>query len=147
MVSQKSLKIHLRRSNWTLERAIISSKAGIDSQKLGLITRYCKRLREVQFLGSNFIGDTLTSNLPQAKKLDTLIVGEGSEVNLSTVQTILGSCGDALVDVTLLQVRGSPTRFIPGKWPAVESLKRLRLKSDMDSILDLVSIGPPTCEF
>lgn len=140
-ISGKSFKIHLRRSHWTLDRAIISMKANIDRDKLTVMTKNCKKLREVKFVGSGLIGDSLVKALPHAKNMDTLFVGRGISITLSTVQTLLKNCkefGQSLTNVTFLNMAGSPGGIIAGRWTASESLKSIHLQADKSSCLDIV---------
>lgn len=137
-ISGKSFKVHLRRSHWTLDRAIIGMKANIDRDKLTVMTKNCKKLREVQFVGIGLVGDTLVKAMPHAKSLDTLLVGRGISISLSTVQTLLRDCKESLTNVTFLNMAGSPGGIIAGRWTASESLKSIRLQANKDSCLDIV---------
>lgn len=141
LITQRSLKAHLRRSNWTLERAIITGKAGIDAQKMSFMIRNCKKLREIQIHNLNFIGDSLTSTLPDAKKLETLVVGRNAQISLSTVQTLLRACAETLLNASFLTVRGNPSSFVAGRWTLLESLQTLNLRGEKGSatLLDIVS--------
>jgi len=145
-ISQKSLKVHFRRSKWTLDRAILSMKA-IDAQRLGFITKSCRMLKELQMHGRGMIGDSLTLALSDAKSLETLYVSQNTEMSLSTVQSALRICKSSLVSVTALRVTGPRGGFLAGRWAVMESLKTLHLESDAQSALDIVSAVPRTSAY
>jgi F-box/TPR repeat protein Pof3 len=142
-ISQRSLKVHFRRSKWTLDRAILSMKS-IDAQRLLFITKSCKMLRELQMHGRGMIGDSLTSALSEAKSLETLYISRNTEMSLSTIQSALRICNSSLSVVTALRVTGPRGGFIAGRWAVMESIKTLHLESDGESTLDIVSAVPRT---
>ncbi|KAK0108413.1 hypothetical protein ONS95_003221 [Cadophora gregata] len=135
-VSLRSIKIHLRRSNYTLDRAIITLKAYIDAEKMKFITRTCKNLRELHITGNGVIGDTLYCGLPGATSLETISTSHSTEIPLHAVQSVLKACHKSLVDIKFLQIRGSRAAFIHGKWTMAESLKTIHLKAGQDACLD-----------
>lgn len=142
-ISMKSLKIHLRRSKYTLDCAILTTKAYIDMDKMRYITKTCKGLRELHIGGSGIIGDTLMSALPGATKLESISVAQSTEISLSHAQAVIGACHASLVDIKLLNVRGSSLSFIPGRWPNAASIKSIHLKGDGYAFLDIVSCPQP----
>src|SRR6266496_6029777 len=75
-ISKSSLRLHLRRSNYTLDRAIITTKARFDLEKMKYLTRTCKKLKYLEMRGSGIIGESLTSALPEARSLEKIIVWE-----------------------------------------------------------------------
>ena len=87
------------------------------------------------------IGESLTLALPYATRLDTIHIGASVEISLSTVQSIFSTCGATLVNVTCLNVKGTRGGFIADSWATVNSMKRLNLKADKDSCLDIVSFS------
>ncbi|PVH80762.1 hypothetical protein DL98DRAFT_515158 [Cadophora sp. DSE1049] len=135
-VSLRSIKIHLRRSNYTLDRAVITLKAYIDAEKMRFITRTCKNLRELHISGNGVIGDTLYCGLPGNTALQTISTPHGTEIPLHAVQSVLKACHKSLVDIKFLQIRGSRANFVPGKWMMIESLKSIHLKAGQDTCLD-----------
>jgi len=138
-MSQKSLLIHLRRSNYTLVQAIITLKAGLTTQSLSLLTQRCKQLKEMQFYGRGVLGSTLQEALPLTRSLETLFISRSTEVPCETLKLILTGCGRSIINFTVLNVRGrGGYRTTP--WHKVESLKSIHLESSENSKLDIVSI-------
>ncbi|KAL2071543.1 hypothetical protein VTL71DRAFT_12778 [Oculimacula yallundae] len=143
-VSMKSLKVHFRRSKYTLERAVITLRASIDSEKMNFIAKTCKNLRELHVAGNGIIGEALHSALPGVTSLQTVSTSHGTEVPLHTVQSVIRACHKSLVDVKFLQIRGNKGGFIPGKWPLATSLKSLHLKAGSDFCLDFDGLRDST---
>lgn len=137
-IREKSLKIHFRRSNWTLDTALLTMKA-IDAQRMAWITKWCTKLKNLQMHGRGMIGESLTLALPNAKCLENLYVSRNTEITLSSVQTALKLCKDTLVTATFLNVQGTKGGFLAGRWEVMKSMKTLRLEADGDSCMDFVS--------
>ncbi|KAH7350943.1 hypothetical protein BKA65DRAFT_549929 [Rhexocercosporidium sp. MPI-PUGE-AT-0058] len=136
MVTLKSIKIHLRRSKYTLDRAVITLKALIDSDKMRFITKTCTNLRELHINGNGMIGDTLYSTLPGKTALKTISTSLGTEIPLYAVQAVLRACHESLVEMKFLKIRGNKVAFTPGKWTMAESLKSIHLKAGFETCLD-----------
>lgn len=141
-VTMYALKAYLKRSHYTIDRAIITMKAYIDADKMRYMTRTCKLLKELHIGGSGIIGDSLISALSTAKKLETLTTSGSTEVSLQTAQACLKACNDSMVNLRFLNVKGSKVSWYPNRWPVVPTLKTLHLKADYDSRLDFVSYPP-----
>lgn len=139
-ISYKSLKIHLRRSNYTLEQAIIKKGTGIEAERLELLTKNCKKLRELHFIGSGSIGDSLVQSIRHAHNLESLAVGRGLQITLSAVQAILSDCKEHVINATFLNVKGNHLRFVPDRWPRMDSLTTIHLRGDKNSVMDIVSV-------
>jgi len=135
-VSLRSMKIHFRRSKYTLDRAVITLKAYIDAEKMKFITKTCKNLRELHIAGNGVIGDTLYCGLPGNTALQMISTSHGTEIPLHAVQSVIKACHKSLVDIKFLQIRGSKAGFIPGKWSKSESLRFIHLKAGQDTCLD-----------
>jgi F-box/TPR repeat protein Pof3 len=114
----------------------------IEPQRLAWITKYCKKLKDLQLHGRGMIGESLTDALKDAESLDTLYVSRNTEISLSAVQKALETCKSSLVTATFLNVQGNKGGFLAGRWVRMESIKTLRLEADGDSYLDLVSFAP-----
>ncbi|KAI6709791.1 hypothetical protein JHW43_007682 [Diplocarpon mali] len=143
-ISMKSLKIHLRRSRYTLDRAFITLKASMDEQKMKWLTKTCKELRELHMGGNGPIGDSLVSALPGATNIETITISHSTEITLMHAQMILRLCQQSLVQVKFMNIKGSATAFIPNKWPMVKSIKTLHLRTTMDSCLDFNGLRDAT---
>ncbi|KAH8589686.1 hypothetical protein B0O99DRAFT_331748 [Bisporella sp. PMI_857] len=141
-ISQNSLKVYLRRSNYTLEQAVIHSKAQFDAKKMAYLTKTCKRLTYLEMNGSGYIGESLISALPFAQNLATIVVSERNEVTLSAVLSALTICQNTLVEATFLRVKGR-MRFTD-KLPELKLLEKLQLKpllfQNVNPIIDLSQI-------
>ncbi|KAH9213407.1 hypothetical protein DL95DRAFT_339186 [Leptodontidium sp. 2 PMI_412] len=135
-ISLKSIKIHLRRSKYTLDRAVITLKAYIGSDKMKFIAKTCKNLREIHIHGNGLIGDTLYSALPGSTALRTISTSVGTEIPLYAIQSVIKTCHKSLVDIKFLQIRGNKVAAVPGKWAMAESLKSIHLRAGFDSCLD-----------
>lgn len=126
-VSLHSFKMHLRRSRYTLDNAIISLRAKFDGNKMKYLTQTCKQLTQLQIHGIGVIGDSLTTALPFAQNLSTLTVSGNCEISLSAVLLALKTCQRTLVEATFLHVVG---KFNPNNpWPKLESLRSLNLRT------------------
>ena len=134
-----SLKLHLKRSNYTLDKAIISMKAKFDDTRMLFLTRTCKKLKYLEICGSGVIGDSLTVALPHAKGLETIVLGQNCEISLAVVQSVLKICQQTLVETTFLRVKGNRYGFQLDQWPELQSLRTLNLRSSGTSILSMVS--------
>jgi F-box/TPR repeat protein Pof3 len=138
-VSLTSLKLHLKRSNYTLDRAVISMKANFDVKRMQYLTRTCPKLTYLEICGSGVIGESLTSALPLAKSLQTIVCGANCEIVLSAVQSVLKICQNTILDATFLRVKGNRMGFLPNQWPELHSLRSLNLRSSGHVMLDVVS--------
>lgn len=140
----KSLKIHLRRSKYTVDFARITMKAQFDTARMHFLTKCCKELRELRIEGVGMIGESLSEPIEDAKKLQSLYVSDKTEVSLGTVQSCTRKC-QSIVDMTCLRVKGSGTILRQGAWPKNENVQRLELHADKEgrferrSQLDIVS--------
>ena len=140
-VSQRSLRIHLRRSNYTLDQAVVTMKAAFDAAKWEYIFRTCKKLRKLEIQGSGFIGDSLTASLHLAQRLETMSVSTNCEISISAVQLALKTCQTTLVEAKFLKIKGIRNYGMLGPWPTLESLKTLHFRASGDAVLDIVSLG------
>ena len=122
----KSLKAQLKRSNYTLDHAIVTLRAGLDIQKMTYITSNCKNLRRLEIRGSGLIGDSLTKSVPYARNLGSIFVSSNSEITASAVQKTLTSCCKTITEATFLCVTGS---FNNLEIPQLDSLQKLHLKA------------------
>jgi F-box/TPR repeat protein Pof3 len=146
-VSLTALKLHLRRSNYSLDKAVISTKAKFDVPRMQYLTRTCHKLKYLEICGSGVIGDSLTAALPQAKSLETIVCGTRCEISLAAVQSVLKICQKTLLEATFLRVKGNRIGFLSNQWPELRSLRTLNLRSSGDMILDLVSVLLSTSHF
>lgn len=140
-MSKKSLIIHLRRSKWTLDSAIITMKANIDWEKMRVLTKNCKELRELRIHGQGLIGESLSDSVPLAKNLKVLHVSHITEASLGTVQSCMRTC-QQIEDIRFSKVQGSATSLRDGAWTVAknENIKSLELQSNKKSRLDIVSL-------
>lgn len=141
----KSLRIHLRRSKYTLDYALVTMRAGYDAEKMRFLTRTCKELRELHIEGPGMIGESLSESVPLSKKLQILHVSGLTEASLGTIMSCMKNC-EYLVDMTFLKAKGSATSLKNGAWLASknENIKNLELRSDKRSRMDIVRLNP-TC--
>ena len=140
-VSQRSLRAHFKRSNYSLDRAIVTMKAAFDASKWNYLFRTCKKLRRLEILGTGFIGDSLNASLQLAQSLEVITVSKNCEITVSAVQLALKTCQKTLVDATFLKMKGTK-QFggMLGPWPKLESLKTLHFRATGDSLLNIVSL-------
>ena len=138
-VSLTSLKLHLKRSNYTLDTAVISIKAKFDVTRMQYLTRTCKKLRRLEICGSGVVGDSLTAALPLAKSLETIALGANCEISLKAVQLALKTCRKTLVEAAFLRIVGNQFSFVPNQWPELQSLRALHLRAHSPLLLDVVS--------
>lgn len=135
-MTQTALRAHLRRSNYTLDRAVITVRAGFDAQKFVFLTKHCKKLRILDIHGGSVIGNSLTLSLPYARNLESISVL--NEITTSVVLNALRACGGTLVKAEFLQIVGKRTDPLE-KWPSLDALKVLRLEACDSFPLDIVS--------
>jgi F-box/TPR repeat protein Pof3 len=141
-MSKKALLIHLRRSKYTLDSALITMKANIDREKMRLLMRTCKELRELRIHGQGLIGESLSDSVPAAKNLKVLHVSHLTEASLGTVQSCMRTC-QQIEDIKFGKVQGSATSLRDGAWTVAknENIKTLELQSNKKSRLDIVSLA------
>ncbi|KUJ18344.1 RNI-like protein [Mollisia scopiformis] len=137
-MNMKSLKIHLRRSKYTLDSALITMKARFNDAEFRLLANTCKDLRELRIQGAGLIGASLSEAVPIAKNLKILHVSSLTEASLGTVQSCLKKC-ENLDSMSFLKVKGSSTAVRDGAWVLAknENIKNLELHSDKKSRLDM----------
>jgi F-box/TPR repeat protein Pof3 len=129
-VTKHSLRLHLCRSNYTLNSAIISMGAKFDEDKLTYLTKTCKQLKRLEIKGNGVIGDSLVAALPLARNLSCLTVCV--HIHLGVLLLSLETCQKTLVEAafTNIQVlRPSMNSSQWPKWPRLESLKSLVLEA------------------
>ena len=132
-VRLESLKAHLRRCNYMLNRAVINMNRSIFSAKyLDYITKTCKQLRYIELFSVGFLGDSLLAALPAAHSLRTLVI-KGSEMTLYSVSEALNICPQLEVfecDSVKL------AHWIRPHWPQLDALRSLKLASRGSSDID-----------
>lgn len=119
-----ALKTHLRRSKYTLNKAVIAGKADFDASKLRYLARTCTQLHSLEMSGSFVIGDSLLSALPLATNLSSLVVNNSTspKVMLQALQICHKTLTKAVF--TFLHGRLDASQ----KWPTMESLECLDLR-------------------
>lgn len=141
-ISQNALKVYLRRSNYTLDNATINSRAQFDDKKWTYLMKTCKSLTHLKVNGAGLIGNSLTTALPLASSLTSIIVSANCEISLSAIITVLQCCQKTLVDAKFLSVVGFSGQ---GHWPmmlaSLQSLD-LRTRHPMAMPLDIVNVLP-----
>lgn len=134
-----SLKAYLRRSNYTLEHAIISTKAGFDSSKLQFVTEKCKRLKILDMRGFGIVSGSLAAALPHAQQLASLTTAKNLEVTLSGVAEAIKATRKSIVTASFLNVVGaSPHSASPNFTFLAQNLKELEIRSRQTLFVDLV---------
>jgi hypothetical protein len=120
-----SLKAHLRRSNYGLDKAFLNMNPQVFSGKsLEVLTRLCKRLSYLEITSTGYLGDSLLSALPKAQNLRILII-KGAEIPLSSVVKALNSCPQLqTAEFHVIKSLAMNTQVI---WPQMDSLTSLRL--------------------
>lgn len=125
LVRLDSLKAHLRRSNYRLDRAFLNMNPKIfNSKHLEVLTKSCRELSFLELSPVGYLGDSLLTALPEAQNLRTLIVRE-AEMLLYFVVKVLGLC-PRLQTVEFDHVRAAPGNDRV-EWPPLHSLISLEL--------------------
>jgi F-box/TPR repeat protein Pof3 len=119
--------MHLRRSHYTLDKAIISMGSRFDANKMEYLIHTCKQLQHLQLTGNGVIGNSLTTALPFAQNLSVLIVSENCEITPRVILSALKTCQKTLVEATFLRVCGRSEGDF-NQWPKLESLRSLDLR-------------------
>ncbi|PQE21115.1 f-box domain protein [Rutstroemia sp. NJR-2017a WRK4] len=140
-LSQKALRAHVKRSNYTIDR-VITSQAGIDAQRLQYLTKYCKKLQYLKICYSGLIGETLLSALPMANNLAHLELSSVCSIKLTAVIDALNMVKDTIEVARFYHVTGA--RIRNAVWPRLEALKDLHLTAYEDSgqIYNLLDVIP-----
>ncbi|KAH8687214.1 hypothetical protein BGZ60DRAFT_521877 [Tricladium varicosporioides] len=138
-ISQNSLRAYVRRSNYTLERALITQKARLDTQKISYLTKHCKKLRHIDILGHGVIGDSLTTSVQLAKSLEIINVSKNCFITVSAIRDILKACKATLIEASFLRVKGNRTQWSVG-WPRLDKLRALSLRADEQLLLDIAEL-------
>ncbi|KAG9234324.1 hypothetical protein BJ875DRAFT_17711 [Amylocarpus encephaloides] len=144
-MSLKSLRVHLRRSNYEVDHAIISLKAQFDPPKWTYLTKNCKNLRKLEICGSGYIGASLASALTSANCLEEISIRQNTHIRMHQVAELLDACQKTLLKINVHQVvshRGT------GGWPNLPKLQRLSLRatSDHPIILEPLARATPNIE-
>lgn len=128
-----SLKAHLRRCNYKLDRAIVNMNRSVFSAKyLEYLTKTCKDLKYVELLSVGFLGDSLLAALPAARSLRTLMI-KGSQMTLHSVVEALTICPQLeLFECDSFKL----AHWIHPQWPQLDSLHSLKLESWGSSDID-----------
>ena len=138
-ISQTALKALLKRSNYKLEHAIITSRALFDAYKMSYLTRTCKKLKSLEIRGVGTIGNSLTAALPDATSLETLTVSDKCEIGLGSVQLALRTCQKSIKHAAFLCIKDARSGHVLGRWNRFEALQSISLRSDDGASLDFVS--------
>ncbi|TVY57708.1 F-box/TPR repeat protein pof3 [Lachnellula cervina] len=128
-MNHKSLKAHLKRSNYTLDHAIITLRAGLDLQKMTYITSSCKNLRRLEIRGSGVIGESLTKSVPYSHSLNAVSVSGSCAITSSAVHETLASLRRTITEAYFLCVKGSLHPNPPRDLPQLDCLKILHFKA------------------
>ncbi|KAF4633666.1 hypothetical protein G7Y89_g4458 [Cudoniella acicularis] len=142
-ISQTSLRLYLKRSNYTLDRALITLKARFDAQKMTYLTKHCKKLRRLDVNGHGIIGDSLIASLPHAKSLNNLQVSRNCEISVFSAREALKICRETLVEVNFQRIKGSRSQPA-GEWPRLEKLKTLTLRAEDEALLNFTQLVKAT---
>jgi hypothetical protein len=120
-----SLKAHLRRSNYGLERAFLNFNPQVFGGKsLEVLTRLCKRLSYLEITSTGYLGASLLAALPKAQNLRSLII-KGAEMPILSVAKALRSCPQ-LHTAEFHVIKSAPMNT-QVTWPQMDSLTSLRL--------------------
>ncbi|KAM3074201.1 hypothetical protein ACMFMG_002978 [Clarireedia jacksonii] len=140
-VSQKAIRAHVKRSNYTVDQAILS-QGSIDAQKLQYLTKYCKNLWQLKICRPGYIGETLLSALPMAKSLTELEISERCSITLSAVLSALNLVKDTIEVAEFSSVTSA--RIGNVFWPRLEALRALHLTAVENSglIHNLLDVIP-----
>ncbi|KAF7918203.1 uncharacterized protein EAE98_009815 [Botrytis deweyae] len=125
-LSQKSLKAYLRRSNYTVDEAVLRYDT-IDAAKLQYLTRTCIKLQRLTIYNKNIavIGETLTSALPFAKSLQYLNV-QMFRISFQSVLESLRHVQATIVQAEFMEVHHT-SRDAGCIWPRLENLRDLKV--------------------
>lgn len=135
-----SLKAYLRRSNYTLEHAIISSRASFDSTKLQYVTEKCKQLKILEMRGTGILSGSLDAALPHARRLENLKTGSNMRMSMATASRAIEAARNTIVTASFLDVvaTNSPNSGAPFRHTA-KRLKDLEIRCNSGGIImDLV---------
>ena len=138
-VKKQSLKSHVRRSNYTINHAIISMKASLDSSQMQYLTRTCKKLKTLEMCGFGIIGSSLVDALPDAHSLESLTVAHTCEISLGNVRQALRIRNKSLLNASFQQIKGKDFSRSFSNFGKIEVLKSLELRSVDGCTLDIVS--------
>lgn len=93
---KKSLLQYLKRSDFTLNKAIIKMfHGGGSAQTIRIIATKCRQLEYLSVATRYYetsVGASLLDNLPMAKNLKTLILSQTCEVSLKMISKMLEAC-------------------------------------------------------
>jgi len=136
-MKKQSLKAYFRRSNYTLTRAIIHTRASFDNSQMRYLTKTCKKLKVLQMCGSGIIGSSLMDALHDAHNLESLTVSRNCEMSSRHVHNAMVICQKSLVDVSFQSVKGMLHGDVQhGK---LEALKSIELRSSEGKQIFIVS--------
>jgi F-box/TPR repeat protein Pof3 len=136
-ITHQSLKAYLKRSNYSIDHAIISTRASFDAFKLSYISKHCKNLQALELRGIGIIDNSLVTMLPFAHQLQTLSLSKGIEVRVSALERVFKDCHKTLKNISIHNLRG-PGGALSYGWE-LSSLTSVDLKAVDSPILDLVS--------
>jgi F-box/TPR repeat protein Pof3 len=126
LVSLRSLKAHLRRSNYCLNRAFLTMNHQVfNGRNLEFLTQSCKQLDYMEITSFGSLGDSLLAVLPKAQSLRTLII-KRAEVSLSSVVKALSCCPQLQVAEFYHVTVTSWDDWVV--WPQLNSLTSLRIE-------------------
>jgi len=126
-INKSSLRAYLKRSNYTVNKAIISMAAKLDASRLQYLTRSCEKLRHLEFSGHSTIGESLVSAVPFAKSLEVIRTSPGCRITESSIESVLKHVSKTVVDASFLGILHAGSS-VTWTWPKLESLKILRLR-------------------
>ncbi|KAF7952974.1 hypothetical protein EAE96_006196 [Botrytis aclada] len=137
-LSQKSLRAYLRRSNYTVDEAILRCDT-IDAAKLQYLVRTCTKLQRLTIRNKNnaVIGETLTSALPLAKSLQYLNL-QMFEISFRTILESLRHVQATIVKA-VFGVAYYTSRDTGCIWPRLENLRELSVCKGFYG--DMISLG------
>ncbi|KAG9241711.1 hypothetical protein BJ878DRAFT_214365 [Calycina marina] len=142
-ISQKSLKAYLRRSNYTLETAIIHHKAKFDTHQMIYLIKTCKQLHKLELTGTGMIGDSLTASLPFAQNLTSLVVGPSHEISGTVVLDALTMTKDTLTEAKFMRISGGTMSILRDlKMESIKSLHLCCCKGDYIDMAGLLAAAP-----
>jgi hypothetical protein len=139
-VTEKSLKVYLRRSKYLLNRAVLKmSTAEINVNKLKYITRTCRRLEYLE-IQQGHVGQSLIQALPEARNLQTLILGKSAVIPHDFIFKIL-DLSPQIVRAEFHAIDSSIPPHYASRWKQSNNLKSLVLTAWGEKRSEIVSLN------
>ncbi|CAD6500958.1 BgTH12-06659 [Blumeria graminis f. sp. triticale] len=125
-IASRALQAYLRRSNFTVNRALVNLRSFAHERKMKYLMETCRGLRDLRIYGYGYIEKALTNSLAIAGGIQKLHLSESTRVTISTMILSFKACQKTLIEAKFLCVIGVEV-VSKQSWPKMNALSSIHM--------------------